>query len=580
VTVKRGYLATALLFLFLATASMAAPINWPSGTYSHFSQGESLAGMLRNFCASQGINVIISEKVTGTQSGRFINVPPGILLNQIAIAYGLIWYYDGTSLYIYRSDESASKMIDLDGVPIERFRSILDRLGITDDRFPIKNLEGENIIYVSGPARYIELITETAEVLLASAQKEVLSRQVDEVVRVFPLKYAWAQDLTFNFMRETVVVPGVASILINILSGKPAPGLIAGSNRTQLPVTVEKLKGQGLVAIGRESPPNGEAAPPANGDQNNAAETNGGVQASIQADPRLNAVIVRDSVHKMPYYEETIKLLDVPVGLVQIQAAIVDIGTDSLRDLGVAWRFRSDRLDNGIVVGGFEAGEETLGDGDNVRRGAGLEELSIGEGLNLATIIGDSATYLLGQIRALEEQGKARILSEPRVLTLDNVEAHLEHAQTVHVRVEGDEEVDLFDVTTGVVLRVTPHVIDGEEGAKIKLAVNVEDGGFLDVTVDEIPVVQKTTINTQAVIKEDESLLIGGYYREVKSEVVRQVPCLGSIPLMGGLFKRNTTEKEQMQRIFLITPNLITHDAYPEPVTDLPAGDALKQPIY
>jgi len=131
------------------------------------------------------------------------------------------------------------------------------------------------------------------------------------------------------------------------------------------------------------------------------------------------------------------------------------------------------------------------------------------------------------------------------------------------VRVAGDQEVDLFDVSAGVVLRVTPHIVEDDEKTRIKLAVDIEDGGFSDTSVDGIPVVRKSTINTQAVINKDESLLIGGYYYEVDSKSVRMVPCLGGIPALGYLFKQEEATKTRTKRVFLITPKIITHDAYP-----------------
>jgi type III secretion protein C len=122
--------------------------------------------------------------------------------------------------------------------------------------------------------------------------------------------------------------------------------------------------------------------------------------------------------------------------------------------------------------------------------------------------------------------------------------------------VEGDEEVDLFDVNAGVVLRVTPHIIDEGEESLIKLSIQIEDGEVLNEEVDEIPVVKKSVINTQAVVGEEESLLIGGYFKEKNARTHQTIPCLGSVPLLGWLFTRQATSGEESERLFLITPTI------------------------
>ena len=100
----------------------------------------------------------------------------------------------------------------------------------------------------------------------------------------------------------------------------------------------------------------------------------------------------------------------------------------------------------------------------------------------------------------------------PSVLTLNNIEAQLENSQTMYVRLEGENEVDLYDINTGVVLKVTPHIIEENYSSLIKLSIQIEDGELLlDEQVDDIPTVKKSVVNTQAIIGHNESLLLGGY---------------------------------------------------------------------
>ena len=220
--------------LLWGTSAQAARIKWADKTYSHLSQEENLVDLLRDFCSSQGISVVLSEKVSGTISGRFYDYSPDDFLKHIASAYGLVWYFDGSVLYIYRSDEMQSRMINMEYVPISRLRGILHRLDLVDGRFPLKTVENEGIIYISGPERYVNQVAEAVAMLEGREERAARSRKAKVVVRVFPLKYAWAQDQTYTFMNNEVTVPGVATILTNLLSGAQMPGLVQGRQNRRL----------------------------------------------------------------------------------------------------------------------------------------------------------------------------------------------------------------------------------------------------------------------------------------------------------------------------------------------------------
>ena len=126
------------------------------------------------------------------------------------------------------------------------------------------------------------------------------------------------------------------------------------------------------------------------------------------------------------------------------------------------------------------------------------------------------------------------------------------------MRVAGRDEVDLFKVSAGTTLRVTPHVFQEGQDVRIKLLVQIEDGQILpQEQVDAIPVVERSSLNTQALIVAGESLLIGGMVRERTTEGVTKVPLLGDIPLLGHLFKTNTDVAERVERLFLISPRLV-----------------------
>jgi type III secretion protein C len=548
----------------------SAELYWNETPYSHYAQDEDIKIVLTDFFAAQGIGVVFSEDVSGTVSGNFKRVSPQNFFTQIADAYNLIWYYDGAAVYVYSAHEMTSMVVNLGYLNMSKFRQNLRELDIIDPKFALRMVDDERILYVSGPTRYVELVAQLAKELDAKAMSQ---RGRDDIVRVFPLKYAWAEDKTVVFRDREMTIIGVATLLQDLITGTTAPGEIAGKKENYLRTQLTKLKGSGLS---RRRPPSKQRShsdqisypdqtsmetesvdiadvdtevgssytshtPP------NYVDTDAGF---VRADARQNAIVVRDREEKMSYYQEIIDLLDVPVGLVEIRATIMDIDRKNLEDLGIEWEFAAQGDDGDQVVkGGLNTTTPYVPEDGLL--------LPTGGGLNLATIVGSATDFFLSKVYALQEKGHAKILSRPSVLTLNNIEAQLEHSQTFYVRVEGTDEVDLFDVNAGVVLRVTPHIIEEENHTLVKLSIQIEDGEIVeDEEVDDIPIVKNSIINTQAVVGKDESLLIGGYLRERNYTARQSVPCLGDIPLVGWLFTRQSKRGDETERLFLITPTI------------------------
>ena len=257
------------------------------------------------------------------------------------------------------------------------------------------------------------------------------------------------------------------------------------------------------------------------------------MQVRIEADPRLNAIIVRDLAERLPRYEQLIAALDVEPQSLEIEATIIDVNTDKARELGINWRWNNDGRE-----ASFSGSVPTVGPG------------------GIASAVLGSAGQFLARIRALQTEGAARVVSSPQVVTLSNVEAMFDNSCTFFVRVAGREQVDLFNVSAGTQLRVTPHVFRDRDQTRIKLLVNVEDGTLSNRQVDQIPVVDRSTVNTQALIAEGESLLIGGMVRETNATGEDKVPGLGDVPVVGNLFKTTTKQTARIERMFLITPRM------------------------
>ena len=312
---NRSFWGLLLLLAVLAQAgSVHAEIPWKSKTYSHFAAEEPLDELLRQFGADQEVSVITSEKVQGTISGEFKNKTPQQFLEQVTSANGLIWYYDGHAIYIYRADEVQTQLFTLVNVTPAKVREVVNRLNFSGTRTAFKLLDDDGIVYVVGPPRFVELISNTI-VLIETVAASKMGIELE--TRVYPLKYGWATDQTITFTDSQVLVPGVATILRNLhMPQKAGP---QGVQSTPALNTLNKLKGQGLIqntlnnprpqnrgsAVDFPStspviPPGTPIAGPIGTDPGPSGEPGGnGTQmpvpgAFIQPDDRLNAVIIRD----------------------------------------------------------------------------------------------------------------------------------------------------------------------------------------------------------------------------------------------------------------------------------------------
>jgi type III secretion protein C len=504
-----------------------------SKPFSYYADQQDLPTVLMHFARSQGLGASISPAVSGKVSGRFSDVPPDKFLQGMHAAFGVSWYRIGSSLHFYNDTETTRAFITPRSMTAERLHSMLQQSAVFSPQLPPTLAPDGNMLVVSGPPEYIDQVM-SAVTAFEAAQTGTI------VMRVFPLKYAWAEDITVNSMDKTVTVPGIASILRAMLNGTP----LSATRVTQQKATVDKLSGTGLAAQGREPEQPEQPA------QTEAA----GPGANIMADPRVNAVLVHDAEYRMPYYAKVIEDLDKPVELVEIHAAIVDIDTNFKRDLGITYQ-AADGSGKGWGFGG------ELSTSDGAFSPLPLPGVPSGAGLTLSTIYTMGSDYFLARVQALEEDGEARMLGRPSVLTVDNVQATLENTTTYYIPVQGNEASDLFKVEAGTVLRVTPHIITETDGQRtIKLAVNVQDDQNNDgetSTGTSIPPIKQTKINTQAIVGAGQSLLIGGYYYEQKGRDESGIPILKDIPAVGNLFKTTSKSSKRMERLILITPRVI-----------------------
>jgi type III secretion protein C len=570
--VKR-WLTLLLTLACACTAVQAADLPSRGKPFRIDAADKPLPDLLREIAAAQGITAVVDPKVSGTVSGRFaLSGNPGsvqMLLNSLCSANGLTWYYDGAFLFVDPASEARSEVLAIAPGNAARISETLARLRIADPRYTLSVSERDGHVHVSGPKRYVEMVKQTVRLI------DQRSARVDAAeVRMFPLRYAWAADFRLARNGKEVAIPGVASVLRN-LYGKSGGSAAAGSSggaasvRNRLPPMsigpsrqIQLSSGESVNApkidLGGMAASSG--AMEDDGSGGGSPAFSGGELPQFQADTRMNAVLVRDIPERMARYEKLITSMDSRPRLVEIEVTIMDISTDTLDSLGVDWRLRGDHFDLQTGRGNnppLTWGQANSEAGQSVTVNTnGLATTPLGA-LFTASIGNDVRRYLLTRVHALAQKGNANFVARPKVLTLDNNEAVLENFSEFYVRVDGFQDAGLFRVTAGTAVRVTPLIIDEQNGRGVMMSIDIQDGDLSSASVDRIPIVRRRTVNTQALVAEGTSLLIAGYTSEEKTNATSGVPVLSAIPVLGKLFQYSEKKQLNMERFYLLTPRLV-----------------------
>ena len=514
---KLAVCALATLAALTTFRADAAPIPWKLPSYTLVARDMDLRAALDTFAVAEGLSVVMSPAVAGSFSGDFKGVAPADFLDRIATTHNLIWYYDGAALYFYGAGEITTMLIDLKYMKAGEVRSMLTELGVEDSRYPLKTTSNDELVMVSGPPRYVALVAE----MTAKADKLKETRTFNEVdTRLFPLTYTWADDVVFraNSPESTLTIRGVARLLEEMMNGDTA------SRVRDAAVTNETSAADAMQASA--------------------------FRPIVRAENRLNAVLVRDVVSRMPTYEKLIKQLDVPQKLVEIDITVVELS-------------RKDALDWQLSLAASTShGHSDIGLGQNAGNLFGPAAVA-GQGLAGALTHIHSSYSLALSLSALREKGKARSISRTSLLTVNNLAAELSDSQSYHAKVVGTEVASLEEVSAGTRLQIKPRILPSPSTNvpnQVWLSLDLGDGGFESITVDAMPMTRTSTLQTQTAVFEDESIMLAGYLRDIEEDAGWGIPWLRDLPLVGWLFGGKSTRKETVQRMFVLTPHIVDLD--------------------
>ena len=284
---------------------------------------------------------------------------------------------------------------------------------------------------------------------------------------------------------------------------------------------------------------------------------------SIVADTATNALVITATAEEYDALKTVIAKLDIPREQVLVEVLIAEVSFTKTMDLGVDWRVAKD-FDGevlGIAGSGFGELDQTVASLPAFPNN-GLVVGAIG---NEITFNGVTMPNMGALIRALKTDSDINILSTPTIVTMDNREAEIVVGQTVPFQTSqkfdsNNQPIYTFDYRdVGLTLRLTPQI---NSSRFVKLDIFSKLEALVSNTIGTqalAPTTLKRQANTTVVVKDGHTVVIGGMIRDDKVENVSSVPILGSLPLLGPLFRSTSTRSEKNNLLIFLTPHVISN---------------------
>ena len=290
-------------------------------------------------------------------------------------------------------------------------------------------------------------------------------------------------------------------------------------------------------------------------------------EVSVWADTQTNALVVNAPPKLMRSLMQIVDKLDIRRAQVLVEAIIVEIIADKKNELGTSWAVEGSGSNTPIAVTNFPdflSGVVQLG---SAAAGGVAEPGLIGEGVTIGVgRISEDGVSFAAILRALEGDADTNIISTPSVVTTDNEEATLNVGQEVPF-VTGSftntgstaGSVNPFQTIQrqqiGVKLAITPQINDGDS---MVLNISQEISNIAQSAAGAVDLItNQRIVETTVIVDDGEILVLGGLLEDVLRESDQKVPVLGSIPLVGNLFRARKTEKVKTNLMIFIRPTIL-----------------------
>ncbi|CBL45917.1 Fimbrial type-IV assembly protein, outer membran secretin [gamma proteobacterium HdN1] len=292
-------------------------------------------------------------------------------------------------------------------------------------------------------------------------------------------------------------------------------------------------------------------------------------RGSVAVDQRTNTLIIQETNNKLDEIRYMLDQLDVPVRQVLIEARIVIARANVGEEMGVRWNVVQrgkvgEDFHNVFLSGkgtGVESNVESLTNTGKFTIGTNTVPLDFsvqgGDASSLALGLFDDKGLLDIELSALESEGRADVVSTPKVLTADQQKAKVASGTEIPYQEASSSGATTTSFKEAVLsLEATPQITpDGR--IIMDLKVNQDSIGDID-TASNIPIIDTNSVETSVIVDNGQTVVLGGVFRSEEIKSVAKTPFLGDLPVLGRLFRKNVSSQAKTELLVFITPKIVT----------------------
>ena len=284
-------------------------------------------------------------------------------------------------------------------------------------------------------------------------------------------------------------------------------------------------------------------------------------RGSIGVDVRTNSLLIRDTADNIQQIVKIVKQLDVPIRQVLIESRIVIANNDFTKELGARFGVSSDGRNN-AVSGSLN--NISIGN-DGVTSGASLNTANDSLNVNLPITNPSGVlalalaklplgTLLALELSAMQAEGKGEIISTPRIVTSNQQTAVIEQGTEIPYQVQQEEGVTSVSFKEAVLkLEVTPQITP-DDHIIMELEVHKDEVGTV---FNGVPSIDTRSIQTQVVVENGETVVLGGIYEQSNILTSSRVPFFGDLPVVGAAFRSTSDVNTKRELLVFVTPKIV-----------------------
>ncbi|MCB1856494.1 MAG: type IV pilus secretin PilQ [Halieaceae bacterium] len=291
-------------------------------------------------------------------------------------------------------------------------------------------------------------------------------------------------------------------------------------------------------------------------------------RGSVVVEPRTNSLIITDTAPKLAEIRDLIELVDIPIRQVMIEARIVIAQSDATKNLGIEWGGAYLNNDGDSITSVSGNTENVVGLNESVINGtqpsvsypgALLVDLGVTRNSGFAIGFTSGDLFLTAELSALEAAGEGEVVSQPKVITGDKQQASIKSGTEIPYQessASGETTVTFKDAVLS--LDVTPNITP-DDRIMLDLQVNQDSVGELVPSGQGgfIPSIDTTQLNTQVLVGNGETVVLGGVFKTEDIESVNKVPFFGDLPYIGAFFRNQSTSHKKTETLIFITPRIL-----------------------